>query len=199
MQTLSELYEIHCATPSDINEHLPTLKQYASGCYSVTEFGVRWVCSTYGLMAGIPRKLTSYDVNPVDEKKLAILNNLSVDNNIDFTFVQKNVLTTKIEETDLLFIDTLHSYKQLKLELFLHADKVKSYIILHDTVSFGNRNEGNVDGSVLSGDVKYLYDNLQDKQGLLPALQEFIGISANWVIHEQHTNNNGLTILKRVT
>ena len=47
----------------------------------------------------------------------------------------------EIEETDLLFIDTWHDYLQLKKELFRHSNKVKKYIILHDTVFYGFINE----------------------------------------------------------
>jgi len=47
----------------DIREHLDTLREYASRCNSVTELGVRWVVSTWALMAGRPKRLTSFDIN----------------------------------------------------------------------------------------------------------------------------------------
>lgn len=35
-------------------------------------------------------------------------------------------------------------------------------------------------------------------KGLWPAIEEFVRDNKNWVIAERFTNNNGLTILKRV-
>ena len=41
-------------TPSDINEHLPTLRKYAEECDHITEMGVRWIVSTYAFLAAKP-------------------------------------------------------------------------------------------------------------------------------------------------
>jgi len=35
-------------------------------------------------------------------------------------------------------------------------------------------------------------------KGLWPAIEEFLYHNRNWVIVEKKTNNNGLTILKRI-
>jgi hypothetical protein len=40
---LNELY----LTPSDINEHIPTILKYGQECEHITEMGVRWVVSTW--------------------------------------------------------------------------------------------------------------------------------------------------------
>lgn len=197
MQTLEDMYLYHCGLKSDINEHLPVLKKYAAGCYHVTEMGVRWVCSTYGLMAGIPRKLTSYDINAVDPMKLDLLNRLAEDNGVDFKFIKADVLNVEIENTDLLFIDTLHGYKQLKMELALHAHKVQSHIILHDTVSFGYHDEGQPNPDALNGNMRHLFDSLPPKQGLLAAVNEFLMANDEWAIEAHYSNNNGLLVLKK--
>ena len=171
--TLDEKYQQLVDTVSDINEHLPTLKKYAEECTHVTEMGVRWIVSTYAFLAARPKTMFSIDIQ-----------------HCKYKFWQANNLEIEIEETDLLFIDTWHSYKQLKSELELHASKVKKYIILHDTVLFGTKDELNS------------YDNLGwfngfEQKGLLPALNEFLEGNEEWVLHEVFTNNNGLTILKR--
>jgi hypothetical protein len=197
MQTLEDVYNYHCSMTSDINEHLPTLKKYASGCYHVTEFGVRWVCSTYGLMSGMPKKLTSYDINNVEPIKLEMLYRLAEDNCIDFKFIKADVLNTEIEQTDLLFIDTLHGYKQLKLELALHSHKVNSYIIFHDTVSYAYHDEGQPNPDTLNGNMRHLFDSLPPRQGLLAAIHEFLQANKDWQMEKHCTNNNGLMILKR--
>jgi len=34
--------------------------------------------------------------------------------------------------------------------------------------------------------------------GLWPAIEEFLKNNNDWVLHERFTNNNGLTILKKI-
>ena len=96
-------------------------------------------------------------------------------------YIKANVLDIEISETDLLFIDTLHTYSQLAKELALHSSKVKKYIVLHDTYTFG-----------LSG------EDPRDKKGLLTAVIEFLINSPNWKFKMFKTNNNGLTVLERI-
>ena len=73
----------------------------------------------------------------------------------------------------------LHQYEQLKEELRLHADKTKKYIVFHDTTLYAVN--GEFGGS-----------------GIWPAVQEFMDSHSEWELVERKTNNNGLTILKRV-
>lgn len=47
MDILHNKYTTLCKNRSDINEHLPTLYEYANKCDSVFETGVRGVVSTY--------------------------------------------------------------------------------------------------------------------------------------------------------
>ena len=89
--------------------------------------------------------------------------------------------TRKVEiaETDLMLVDSLHIYEQVKAELELHASKVKKYLVFHDTTTYADRGEF-------------------DGRGIWPAIQEFLDSHPEWIMHERRTNNNGLTILKRV-
>ena len=176
---LQQTYNDLCARPSDINEHLPTLKKYAEECEHITEMGVRWVVSTYALLMGKPKKLISYDINPIDSVAIQQM----VKGDTDFEFRVANTLDLEIEETDFLFIDTLHNYNQLKGELELHGNKARKYIAFHDTTSFEWIGES--------------YEGKVDEKGLWPAIEEFLEANSNWELHERFTNNNGLTILKR--
>jgi len=179
MKKLITRYEELCLKPSDINEHLPTLFRYSRLCDHVTEFGVRGANSTYALLRGMPKKMISYDINHID------LNEIKEDVKLvsDFNFIQANTLEVDIEATNLLFIDTLHNYDQLIAELNRHSSKVENYIILHDTTSY------EWTGEVYSG---------APKKGLWPAVEEFLNKNPHWIIKERFTNNNGLTILKRI-
>ena len=105
MEKINLIYESQCNTPSDINEHLPTLLKYAKECKHITEMGVRWVSSTWPLLLSNPKKMISYDI--VRHPKIEEVIDLSKNYNIDYQFIQSDVLTIEIEETELLFIDTL--------------------------------------------------------------------------------------------
>lgn len=195
-ETAEEWVALHERKGGDISEHLRTLARLSSECDHVTELGVRWVCSTWGLLLGKPRKLVSYDVNPVNPEMLAELTRIAGGQGTDFRFVQGNVLDLEIEPTDLLFIDTLHTYRQLKTELYLHADKARKYIVLHDTVSFASHDEGQIDLSVLPKDLADLIASLPSRKGLLAAVDEFLAVH-DWKVVENHRNNNGLMVLGR--
>lgn len=188
-QTINEIHLNFCNTPGDINEHLPILVEYAKKCDHVTEMGARWGCSTFAFLSAKPKKIVSYDINKNQNIVLAEI--LASDDNINFKFNQSNVLQVEIEETDLLFIDTWHKYGQLKEELKLHSDKVKKYLIFHDTESYEFIDEPDWGG--LYKDVRPLST---DKQGIWPAIEELIE-TKEWEIEKRLKNNNGLTIIKR--
>lgn len=173
-----------CMTPSDIFEHLPTLKAYGKQCGHITEFGVRAVVSTWAFMAARPKKLLSYDINY--HPNIESVKRCGIVEGIDFTFFQQDVHATDcvIEETELLFIDTLHTQAALSTELAQHASKVSRFLIFHDTTTFGDVGEIDEDGS--------------RGPGLLPAIEDFLRSNPEWFRHEVFENNNGLTILKRV-
>ena len=189
-KTIEEYYIESCKTPSDINEHLPTLKKYAEMSDHITEMGVRTVVSTFSLILGKPKKMISIDIkhpcvfNACD--RIKTVEEYSKNNNINYNFILANTLDIEIENTDLLFIDTLHTYEQLKKELEIHSNKVNKYIIFHDTELFSNKNE------VIDG-----IQTTQRKNGLLPAIDEFLEENLNWKIIEKFVNNNGLTIMER--
>lgn len=189
---LEENYNNYCRQGSDINEHLPTLKKYSSECDVVIEAGVRWVVSTWGLLAGLPKKIISVDVEHPDIflgeggferiQNIARVNGVKLEFRLNSTIPNhhlRETLDISNDNVDLLFIDTLHSYNQLTKELELHSQYVNKYIILHDTTEFETRDEGG-------------------GPGLWKAIEEFVEKNKNWKIKERFTNNNGLTVLEKV-
>lgn len=192
MNAVEENYNVLVKIPSDINEHLPVLKKYAEQCDHVTEMGVRYIVSTFALVLAKPKKLIAIDLfHPShygDHYRLDLISQYAKDNSIDFSFKLQNTLECIIEPTDMLFIDTLHVYGQLKAELELHAKNVKKYLVFHDTTSYENTDEPHY----------YQTPNLdKSKIGLWPAIQEFLDSNTEWEIAERRTNNNGLTILQK--
>jgi hypothetical protein len=192
MEKIELIYEGHCNKPSDINEHLPTLLKYANECDHITEMGVRWVSSTWPLLLSNPKKMISYDI--VKHPQIDEVIELSNEYNINYSFIESDVLTIEIEGTDLLFIDTLHTYNQLIKELELHSEKSSKYIILHDTTTFGN-----VDEMIYEHASPLVINESINKRGLWNAVVDFLETEKgkNWEVLERHTNNNGLTVLKR--
>lgn len=165
--SLEEKYEELCRTPSDINEHLPTLRRYADECDHVTEFGVRGCVSLHAFLASKASKVVAYDIADVAVPACDKL-----------TFINADVLTVEICLTELLFIDTLHTYAQLSAELARHSPQVLDYIVMHDTTMFGDAGE---DGG----------------RGLNVAISEFLAENPEWSECYRSHANNGLTILER--
>jgi hypothetical protein len=199
MTTIERKYREKCETPSDIHDHLPTLRRYAAQCDSVTELGVRTVVSTWAFLAGLQtRKPAPTGEAPGGAHVLPVL--LSVDiaapekhggnlvevveaareGNVDFLFLEADDRQIIIPNTDLLFIDTWHVYEQLQAELRLHADQARKFIILHDTETFWERGE------------------TAGHQGLGSAITEFLEEHRReWGVREQFSNCNGLMVLAR--
>lgn len=183
--TIKEKYNLLCSKKSDINEHLPTLMKYSSLCDHVTEMGVRSAVSTVAILNGNPKTLISIDI--VKHQNVDELEKLTKLENKNFKFILGNTLNIDIEETDMLFIDTLHTYDQLSQELKKHVDKVRKYIILHDTTSFEFRDEK----------LKGYKPSITKKAGLWPAVEEFLKNNKDWYVKERFKNNNGLTIIEK--
>lgn len=175
--SLEEAYDWCLNHTCDINEHFPTLRRYASKCEHITEFGTRGVFSTYAFMAAKPKKLLTYDI--VVNSNIWVAANIASEHKIEFGFMERDTTACEIEPTDLLFIDTWHTYEQLKTELALHGDKAHKYLIFHDTTSFGAVGE---DGGL----------------GLIKAIDEFLERRPWWTVRERHFHNNGLLVLERV-
>ena len=181
-------------TPSDINEHLPTIIKYGQECDHITEMGVRSVLSTWGWLASAPKDgLVSYDLYHPNRWGGSIqeIEDTAKSYGLKFQFIEANVLEIDIEETDLLFIDTWHHYNQLKAELERHSDKAKKYICFHDTTSYEHHSEPTTSENAFNG-------NLDWNKGLWDAVTEFLEKNKDtWKLKERFTNNNGFTIIER--
>ena len=172
-------YKSVCECPTDINEHLPKLRECAEQCKHLTELGTRWGNSTVAFMAARPERFISYDVQY--NSRIDYLKSLAAENNINFEFRLENVEQVELEETDLLFIDTNHHVEQCSVELKLHANKARKFIIFHDTTTFWEKGQGWEAG-----------------HGLRYAIEPFLESHPEWIMDYRAMNNNGLMILKRI-
>ena len=193
--TLETLYRLHVEDPAnskshDICEHLSTLREYASRCESVVEMGVRWGSSTVALASACPKKMTSYDL--VQTPELSRILETIRGEPFDYRFIIGDTLAIEIDEVDLLFIDTLHTYNQLRTEMKLHAGKTRKYILLHDTASFGR-----VDEDMYGRASHRVKEMKKTKAGIRTAMEDFLEANGEWSIELDVANNNGLTVLVR--
>jgi len=182
---INELY----STPSDINEHFPVILKYGSKCNHITEMGVRSIISTWGWLACVPKKLICYDLeDPVKwGGNIQEVYDVAEKYGVEFNFIQANVLDIEIEPTELLFIDTWHSYIQLSQELIKHSEYVSKYICFHDSTSYETHDEP----------INFKYE--ASKFGVWTAIDEFLEINKNkWKLKERFVNNNGFTIIERI-
>jgi hypothetical protein len=186
--TIESMYQEKCNTPSDINELLPYLFEYACKCEHITEMGVRDPTSTYALLHARPKKMISYDIArypSVDE-----VERLTKEEKLNFTFILQNVLEADIEETDLLWIDTYHTAEQLKRELARHAAKARKFMAFHDYNTFFE--VGELPYESVGG------KGLDTPQGLRYAIEPFLESHPEWIVEFRTEINNGLLILKRI-
>lgn len=202
--TIKARYEALCARPSDINEHLPTLREYASRVDSVVEMGVRGVVSTWALLDGLAargsdgrRSLIGVDIAPCAYDEPAAL---AKQVGVDARFVQGDSATVAVPERDLLFIDTWHVYAHLKRELAAHAPGTKRWILLHDTTVDADLGESiRCKHDIARQARESGYPRSEIEKGLWPAVTEFLEANASeWALEKRFENNNGLTVLKRL-
>ena len=106
-----------CAADSDIKNHLPRLKEIASKCQHVTEFGVRNGLSTWALMAGRPPTLVSYDIARCNMSRHYTA---ARNNQINYSFMIGDSAKIDIAPTDFLFIDSLHTGDLVRADLWRH-------------------------------------------------------------------------------
>jgi hypothetical protein len=202
MSVISNTYSAKCSQASDINEHLPTLFDYGSRVNHVTECGVRGVVSSYAFANALrgksPNKLVQVDLDT--NGNVTRFGRECAAEGVNVVFYQMSDLVCPIEETDLLFIDTWHIYGHLKRELARWHSSVRKYIIMHDTTVDewqGETIRCGWDAAKQSRESGIPVEEIT--RGLWPAIQEFLDAHpTEWVLEKRYTNNNGLTILRRV-
>lgn len=181
MSKIQETYEILCRTPSDINQHLPTLRELGNRSNKLIELGTRMAVSTFGFLASTAKEVYSVDINYNNYIKNTEL--MCKNENRHFQFILDSSLTVDIPcGVDLIFFDTFHSRSQVSSELsrFGNLESAK-YLVFHDTVSFSRFSESGKPG------------------GVLDAIEDFLANNSKiWRIQKHYEFNNGLMVLERI-
>jgi len=204
MEIIQKKYFNLITTPSDINEHLPTLFSYAMQCESIIELGVRGCVSSWALVYGLLNnnsKRKQILLSDLTECNITELLEYTKNTDVRIEYIWINDLDLQIlSNVDLTFIDTWHVYGQLKRELNKFSKCTNKYIIMHDTTVDA------IDGETIRNKWNALEQSKQTgipveeiNCGLWRAVEEFLQENNNWVLHMRFTNNNGLTILKKIS
>lgn len=174
---LDEVYRL-AGAKTDISLHLGFLLGLASRpeVKHIMEFGFRTGVSTTALLAS-GKPVVTIDPDPSCEPHVKRLKALGG----NLAWIRTSSLLPMEFRCDLLHIDSLHTYKQLRAELFIHHEKVSRWIVMHDTETFATKGK---DGTT---------------PGLQAAIDEFLSENKQWRLYMNLPHNNGITLLERST
>lgn len=176
--SLQDIYKKNKDTNSRFNQHMELLRDLCNGLDTVVELGAGSGDSTAAIASSTCKTFHTYDL-----KFKPQISRIKDERKKGMSLHECDVLNASVAKCDLLFIDTLHTYKQLSKELELHADKSRKYIVIHDTVTYGWNDE---------------VETNNKKKGLMSAVFEFLQTNSHWRTFLHRKNNNGLMVLIRV-
>lgn len=138
-QTLEEYYTKLCALQAGAHKETYLLvhdeiRRCVKNSSSYTELGINQGATlAAALLLDIP-KVRAYDITLGWYNKAKMLfDEYASTHSVDYQVFEADSHSITIEDTDVLYIDTLHKYEHLVKELQLHGHKVQRYIIFHDT------------------------------------------------------------------
>jgi len=161
-----------------VKQHLDIFQEYASQCKVVTELGIDSANATLAFLTSGCKKVYSYNV--VLSPNALKVQQAAKEDGVFFKLINKDSLTVKIKMTDMLYIDTDHWYGQIKAELEHHHTRVRKWILMHDTETFG------------------IINPFDKRPGMKAAIYEFVYAHPEWELIKHYENCHGLTILERV-
>jgi cephalosporin hydroxylase len=181
MTRLDVLYKANLERESDMKVHVPTLAALAKD-KAILELGVRYGVSTAAFLYGRPRYMVSVDMNPFIYEESYI--RIAMAEGIDWRFLQQDSRVPVPGYFDLVFIDTTHQYSHIKAELAVHTSPSVKYLVMHDTVCFGERGDVGWPGAVGT-----------EPTGQMPAIREFLAERPEWMIqaHYDYPVTPGMT------
>lgn len=188
--SLESIYAAHCAAGTAMSPHLPRLRALAEGLSTAVEFGVKRGGSSSALLLGAQR-VVSFDIAATQEARA--LKELVGDR---WDYRIQDSRTADVPEAELLFIDSLHTYAQIKAELDAHAHKVTRFLVAHDVTTFG---EVGAVGETGAQAWPYVRGQSCPEQflGIRPALDQMMANDQSWRIAARYTDSHGLLVLER--
>lgn len=187
LDPIDELFERRQVMQHNINEHMETLRRYGELVDTIVELGTEAGFSTTAFLAARPYSLDCWDIrrDPGLSEVEAAVPPVTL-----FHFHEEDSRKADFQSCDLLFIDTLHTFRQLYTELELHGDKAWRFIILHDTEAFAWRDEAPRDSETLPREPS-------KAEGLQLAIDCWLADRPHWRARQHFKHQNGLTVLER--
>lgn len=184
--SLDEIFDWCKGVKRDLDQHLLALRALAEKCDHVTELTKRRE-STVAFLAGRPKQLISYQTEK-DILLVTLDGAVKADRGHNGRKIDRHVIhwgadslqINAIDETDLLFIDTVHTSDRLSAELGLHGHRVRRFIVLRGTGANGERGEG------------------EGTAGLFHALRPWLQKHPEWFIAWHTDAEYGMTALGRL-
>lgn len=178
--TLDTLYLKAYGNQSDINQHVPKLRELAEQCDHVTDVGMRPDVSSVALLSGQPEVMVHLVPPKQPVRHWAVGKEYEhVRGRTEVKVLSSDTPTWDMqEETDLLFLDTRHTANQIYLELTKYAPQVRRYIVRHDTQIYGETGD---DGG----------------PGLMFGIRKYLREHPEWVVAHHTDDQYGLTVLSR--
>lgn len=188
--TLQSFYAACLAQPRRaMTAHLERIRHLATGLPHACEFGVKHGASSAALLMGAAR-VTSYDIEATASARR--LEQLAP----WWAYHIADSRTIRLPECELLLIDSLHTFDQVHTELQLHADRVRRYLVFHDTITFGSIGADGESGSwswtpVVGASVPLPH------LGIRHAIDLLMIRDRAWMIHAAYPDSHGLLVLER--
>lgn len=170
---LVELQDCHVKNKLTPTMYMEIITKYAKECDSFTEFGICQGPTLAAAMLTNPSTVRAYDIELKWYNHASkLFEEYGEENNIDFKVFETDTSNCDIiEPTDVLHIDSLHTYTHAFAELKRHAHQVKKYIVFHDTTY---------------------------APGIFKAIQEYITkCDVTWSVIERFEPAVGYTVIKR--
>jgi hypothetical protein len=172
--SVQDLFTAVQAKPRDLDQHMPILREYASKVKHATELTARRE-STIALLTGRPETVISYS-SEVDGHvtKAAVL--VADSTRYDRRPLNPAAIVMDMQPTELVFIDTKHTYEHVLTELRTYSHAASRFMVLHDTSHYGAVGD---DGG----------------KGIIFAIADFLANNPKWFVIYQVKEQYGLTIL----
>jgi hypothetical protein len=160
--------------------HATVLRELAAG-KRVLELGVCFGMSTAILLSARPSRMVSVDIRPFVLRESFAAAACEID--AHWLFVQCDSRSPNIppdwelmHDVEFMFVDTLHTYDQVRAELSQHVGpEYPKVIAFHDTVLYGDVGDGpmNPDGI--------------PSEGINRAIEEFRADNPEWRVKYEHS------------
>ena len=191
-ELVMRIFKGHLQSEVATAKHLLKLLELAEQCRNIVEFGVNRGASSSAFLLGCRGRLYSWDIKITKQARQLQRAAGSVWRLSDGDILDIRKLP---DDVDMIFFDSLHTYRQLTQELTWgnHSEK---YLVFHDTISFGTWGADGEKGRWME-QPKITADFFPALHGIRLAIDEFMIENPHWKIAYHAPYGHGLLVLER--